>query len=54
MKHTAPPRRMVMHGSKNTPHDGNSKWKMAAHGEWKLRHGTKPNRAERRAMGGKR
>ena len=43
--------RMIEHGQHNYPRSGSKKQRLVASGEWKMRHGIKPNRAERRAMG---
>lgn len=51
MKGRQGPRRMITHGAHNTPQSGSRKQRLAAQGEWKLRHGMQPNREERRAMG---
>lgn len=51
MKHVRNPSRMIDHGAHNQPQSGTKRQMLAARGEWKLRHGMKPNRAERRAMG---
>ena len=51
MKGRQGPRRMITHGARNVPQSGDSKHAAAARARWKLRHGIKLNRAERRAMG---
>ena len=42
---------MIEHGAHNQPQSGTKRQMLAERGRWKLCHGMKPNRAERRAMG---
>lgn len=51
MKHVRNPSRMIEHGAHNQPQSGTKRQMLAERGRWKLCHGMKPNRAERRAMG---